>query len=203
VASLGPNFPGAASSVADAGTSEDGGAWVTPSNIFANDGANSTTSLTPAEFSEKLTAQSFGFTVPGGATIDGILVEIERADTTANLLAVDFRVQLLDASGALVGTNKKDGVTVWPAAMAVASYGGASDTWGASPTDGMVNDVDFGVVVSVDTTGGAAATPEVDFIRMTVFYTAAAPPPPGFSPGPYESRDQVPGLSRVKYRGRR
>jgi len=174
MASQGPFFPGTVTT--ESVSTESANDWLTPGNIAADDGSEA--QITAATYdspdiSFRLKAQNFGFTIPTAATIDGITVEIDRRSIIAGS-GKDFRVQLLNAAGALVGTNKADTATAWPTTSTVKTYGGAADTWTASPTDAMVNDPDFGVVLSVSA-AIANADIGVDFIRVTVTYTAANP----------------------------
>lgn len=173
MATAGPNFPSSATNNSSAPESAE--AWVNPTNIFSDNATEA--SITAATFdspdiSQRLFAQGFGFAIPGGSTIDGITVEIDRRDGGVGA-ASDNRVQLLDASSALVGDNKADLPTDWPTNSAIATYGGAADKWNATPTVDMVNSANFGVALSVQ--ADAANTDIfVDFIRITITYT---PPP--------------------------
>jgi len=178
MATEGPNFPSAAISLANAGTSEDANAWVSPTNVGADDATEAT--ITAATFdspdiSEILVASSFGFGIPAGSTIDGITVEIDRRNSVG--AASDNRVQLATGTtfADLVGDNKADLPTDWPTASAVATYGGAADTWNAGLTVAQVNAAGFAVFLSAQ--ADAANTDiQVDFIRVTITYT-----PPAFS----------------------
>jgi hypothetical protein len=175
MATQGPFYPGTVTTASAA--PESANDWLTPSNIAADDGSEA--QITAATFdspdiSFQLIAANFGFTIPtDAASIDGITVEIDRRSIIASS-GVDNRVQLRDASGTLVGANKAT-ATVWPSSTAVATYGGAADTWTASPTVAMVNDPDFGVVLSAKA-NIANADIGVDFIRVTVTYTENTSP---------------------------
>lgn len=173
MASQGPNYGGTMSSAAF-GATEVAEAWVNPGNAAADDGTEAT--ITAATFdtndvSEVLWASNFGFTVPAGATIDGLVVEIDRRCSTGG--AVDFRVQFYDTSiGAVQGDNKAS-VSAWPTTLSVATYGGATDTWGIAGIDStFVNQTDFGLFLSAQATGNNTDV-QVDFMRVTVHYTAA------------------------------
>jgi len=171
-------YPGTAISAA-AHAPEDDNDWINPTNVGADDGA--VADITAATFdspdiSRQLYASQFGFSIPDGSTIDGILVEIERNNAAG--AASDNRVQLSTAENTFVGDDKANTALDWPAALTVASYGGAADTWNASPTPAMVNDAGFGVTLSAQ--ADAANTDiAVDFIRITIFYT---PPPAEIPP---------------------
>jgi hypothetical protein len=155
--------------------------WTNPNNIKADDGSYTTAAIAyvmPQSGTYRLKAQNFDFSaIPDGSTIDGILVEIERKASVASRLQ-DYRVQLLDASGNLVGANKGSS-TYYTTSDVVASYGNATDTWSASPTAAMVKDADFGVVLSTKNAVSGTVTASVDFIRITIYYT----PPAGRSWG--------------------
>ena len=167
----GPNYPAVSSS--SAVSPENANAWTTPANAGADDGA--TASITAATYdagdiSDRLVTSAYSFTVPGTATIDGVVVEIERNNAAG--AASDNRVQLLDETGGIAGNNNADLATDWPATLSVVTYGSATTTWGLALTPAIVNDPDFGVCLSAQ--ADAANTDiAVDFIRMTVHYTPA------------------------------
>lgn len=174
MASQGPRYPGTAASLSNAGSSEDKDAWVNPANVGADDGTEST--ITAATFdspdiSQLLVASNFGFAIPTGSTINGIVVEIDRRNSAG--AASDNRVQLATGTtfADLVGTNKADTALDWPTATAVATYGGAADTWTAGLTVAQINAAGFAVFLSVQA-DAANTDVQVDYIRVTVHYTA-------------------------------
>lgn len=172
MASQGPNYPATVTTTSPA--PENANDWLNPTNVGAADGAEA--SITAATYdspdiSFRLNARNYGFTIPAGATIDGVLVEINKRDQAIGG-AVDFRVQLQDGNGNLVGTNKADTLTDWPTNATTISYGGAADGWNASLTPTLVNGTLFGVIFSAQATA-ANTDIFVDFIRVTVYYTAA------------------------------
>lgn len=123
------------------------------------------------ETSDYLDVQGWGFAIPTGATIDGILVTIERKSSTGTVK--DATLQLLNASGTPVGDDKALALEAWPTSDGSQEYGGTSDTWGISPTESMVNDANFGVRLSVtgDVVDDVAS---VDRVSIKVYYTEAA-----------------------------
>lgn len=179
MASEGPRFPSAAVNLSNAGSSENTDAWVSPTNVGADDGAEA--SITAASYdtpdiSQILVCSNFGFAIPAGSTIDGIVAEIERRDAAIGA-ASDNRVQLAKGTtfASLVGTNKAATTTDWPTAAAIATYGASNDLWGATWTAAEINASSFALFLSVQ--ADAANTDIfVDFIRLTVHYTAAAVP---------------------------
>jgi hypothetical protein len=166
MASAGPNSPGTAANNTAVGTV----AWGSPDNIKASDNVRA---LVANEFSaitsNYIQASNFGFSIPTGATIDGILVEIEIRDNAGTGQVYDSAVKIVKADGSVGSTNKASG-TAWPDLDTYRSYGSSSDLWGESWSAENINDSDFGVVMSVTIDGffGAAG---VDHIRITVTYT--------------------------------
>lgn len=178
MASQGPLYPGTTANLSNAPESAE--AWVNPGNVSADDGTEATITAatydTP-DISQLLVCSNFGFTIPGTANIDGIIVEIDRRNSAG--AASDNRVQLAlgTAFANLVGTNKADTALDWPASLTIATYGGAADTWGTSFTASQINASTFAVMLSVQ--ADAANTDiQVDFVRMTVHYTEIAAPGP-------------------------
>lgn len=145
--SEGPNNPGTLADDDAVGTLT----WSNPGNADANDASYATVSSEGigAEITHYLRATNFGFSIPGAATIDGIVVEIDRncsSDSSDN--CEDSTVQLIQG-GTIQGDNNADTGTPWPTSDAYASYGGLSDTWGLSWTAANINASNFGVALSV------------------------------------------------------
>ncbi len=170
MASGGPNSPGTVANDATSGTY----AWVNPTNTEASDNAYSTTTgLEVFHTTQYLEATNFGFSVPSGATIDGILVEIERKKGVGDPIK-DLEVRIIKSDGTWGTTNKADTVNAWPTTDTYKSYGSSSDLWDESWSDTDINDTDFGVVLRAKNTVGipnGAIVPSVDHIRITVSFT--------------------------------
>lgn len=162
--SQGPNSPTAAANDTSAGTR----AWETPGNVFGSDNAYAQASApSVTALTYYLKATGFGFTVPSGATINGIVVEIERR---ASGTVKDASVRLYKG-GALAGADRGDLETAWPTSDASRTYGGATDLWGTTWTPADVNSSTFGVGLQAQMSPLAQAL--VDHIRVTVYYTEA------------------------------
>lgn len=167
MASEGPLYPGTVATAQEAGDDND---WSDPGNVSADDGAEATVTASSFDANDQtfaLRCSNFGFAIPGGATIDGIVVEIEQREFAGS--ARDQQVQLFSAPGTTIGDDKAT-LDAWPSSATIATYGGAADDWNASPTPALVNDSGFGVQVkafatSVNTDVG------IDFVRITVHYT--------------------------------
>ena len=151
-------------------------AWSNPDNAKASDNSYAIATLTGGyEVSNYLKATNFGFNIPTGATIDGILVEIEKRIFGDGDVVSDNIVSIVKANGSVGSTNKAIAGN-WTLIEAYSSYGGATDKWSETLTEADINDSDFGVVLSVngdEDDGGYNSTARVDHIRITVYYTEA------------------------------
>lgn len=166
MASEGPNSPGTTGNDATVGTVD----WTNPGNITTSN--NSYASVGGNNTSKYLTATNFGFSAVTGA-VDGILGEVEQSKVNGG---IENAVRLI-IGGSITGSNKSTGATL-PDVDTYVSYGGAADLWGTTPTPANITASTFGMGFST-TGGGAAANRQVDHIRMTVYYTAAAATTPG------------------------
>jgi hypothetical protein len=159
--STGPNNPSATS----VGVPNDR-PWTDPENVYSSNDSYMTASAGEEGgfFTDLQRFTGFGFAVPTGATINGIVLEVERK---AAGTVIDTGISLVKA-GTESGTDKASGSN-WPASDAYATYGGASDLWGTTWSVAEVNASDFGMSISayVDT----LSTASVDHIRITVHYT--------------------------------
>lgn len=167
MASQGPLNPGTVADDASHGPGSN--VWSNPSNAAASDNAYAIYTLSAGNRpSHYLKATNFGFSIPSGATIDGIIVEIEKS-TGGSGTVTDDEVKIVKADGS-IGTTNKALAGDWPAEQ-YHTYGGATDKWGETWTDANINDVDFGVVISANRVTGTTPSARVDHIRITVHYT--------------------------------
>lgn len=145
--------------------------WSNPTNIYTSNNVYASNGLDGDEVSYWLRATDFGFTIPDGATIDGILVEIERRCNEE--YGADYAMKIVKA-GTEQG-NDHASVTEWPASDTYKSYGSSSDKWGLSWTSDYINSHLFGASISAiyEEDPEFRATFYVDHIRITVYYTLA------------------------------
>lgn len=169
MASSGPNSPTITGNVtAIAGQSI---AWTTTANITSsNDAYGSTAAPVSNQTTRWLKAAGFGFAIPGNAIIDGIVVEVEKSRLSGSGTLTDTSVRLLK-NNTIVGQDRSSQGLAWTGTDAYSTYGGSTDTWGMVWTPSEVNSFAFGVGFSCSESGGVGATPGVDHIRITVYYT--------------------------------
>lgn len=110
----------------------------------------------------------FGFSIPAGATIDGIEVEIDWWAT--NILEEDI-IQLYKA-GTLVGNNLSTSSTL-PDSVETTSYkGGPTNLWGTTWTDADINNSTFGIGIRcINPSMKFPATVNIDVVRIRINYT--------------------------------
>jgi hypothetical protein len=178
MADTGYKSPGTAANDDAVGTE----VWNNPDNIKTDDPYMANTESSPGETSNYLKATNFGFTIPTGSTIDGILVEIKRYTNrdTDTLYTKDSAVKIVKASGSIGTTNKGYVDTKWTTNSGYFSYGASDDLWEEIWTASDINNSNFGVVLSSTRTGttGAAWFSYVEHIRIKVYYTELLPKSP-------------------------
>ena len=147
-------------------------AWTNPNNAKVSDNIYSTIADQDGDVTTHyLKATNFGFAIPTGATIDGIVVEIERKDSGANDWR-DSRISIVKANGT-IGTTNKSTSAFWSTIEGYVSFGGATDKWGETWTEADIEDIDFGVVFSAYQYSSGTSI-SVDHIRITIYYTEVA-----------------------------
>lgn len=145
-------------------------AWSTPNNAMTSDNTYSEVTIADNQTTHYLKATNFGFSIPTGATIDGILVEIEAVRLSGG--GENWSSVKLIKNGVIGGANR---TSAGSSISAVENYdpipatGGATDLWGESWTPADINNSNFGVVASFGPSG--ASTTRVDHIRMTIYFT--------------------------------
>ena len=166
MSSQGPNSP--ATAVND--TSFGSRAWANVNNVFSSDNVRSSASNFPPMTTNYLKVTNFGFSIPSGATIDGIEATIERRSNPAG--ALDTRVRIV--KGGTISTTDNSSANAWTTSDVVRTYGSSSYLWGETWTDTDINSSTFGLacasVHSVFSKGGHVN--EIDHITITVYYTA-------------------------------
>lgn len=159
-----------ATELAGTGASDTGigaAAWTSPGNITAEDSSSASCTASGSDITHGLQATNFGFSIPSGATIDGVVATFRRRYVFGT--PVDYSVRLIKG-GVYTGTDKALGA-FWPPAFSKDSFGGSTDLWGTTLSDTDVNASNFGVMIQAQDDTGFSSTFEVDSVEMTIHYT--------------------------------
>lgn len=147
-------------------------AWLNPGNILtSNNGYATVDSEFGNPTSNYLKATNFGFVIPAGATINGILVEIESKVSGSTNTWSNVRI----VKGGSISTTTKsgatNGITTTEGYSSIPASGAETDLWGETWTADDINSSTFGVVASLSIPVFTQVS--VDHIRITVYYTEA------------------------------
>lgn len=151
--------------------------WTNPGNVTTSDDNYATFfAQFDGDFSKDLDCTNFGFSIPAGATINGIQANIERNGFDIT----DLSIKLLngDGAGGESAQDKSTGAS-WSSSDTVDSFGGSTDTWGETWSVSDVNSSNFGIRIQCqDNTAGippALGSAQIDHVEITVYYTASGP----------------------------
>ncbi len=152
-------------------------AWGTTNNIKLDDGTpcnSAGQSSVTVVYTYYMKATNFGFSVPSGATINGVTVTWQTARARSDGTAKDYVCKLVKG-GAISGDNKAVGTDLTTSYVDY-SYGGSSNLWGLSLSDSDINASNFGAVISYEYSGNGTNNQiiRVDYMTITVTYTEAA-----------------------------
>jgi len=146
--------------------------WIDTDNVKISDNSRaSAPSTSKNNYCDWLRVTNFGFSIPVGATINGIEVQIEHFRISSSQNPIDSAVYLRKTIGQ-VGDNFADG-TPWTEEIdEIFTYGDATELWGTTWSVADINSSDFGLDFSV-LADGSATKPEVDHIQIRIHYTEA------------------------------
>lgn len=164
--SQGPNSPSAAISTGA------GNVWSNPTRVFALDGLFATSLSGGGLISAGLQATGYGFAIPGGATILGIVATVYAKNNASfpTSFVGDYVVKLVKA-GVPVGANRSS-TGNYNNFVSPVVHGGPTDLWGTTWTPADINNANFGLIQSTDSSG-AGFTGSIDYISIQVYYSAA------------------------------
>jgi hypothetical protein len=168
----GPLAPATVTTVAIPGSSAT---WANTNNVSVSDDVYSGTGDIAGgagSYTDYLVATNFGFSIPGGSTITGIEVIVERSDASG--LTSDYRVRIV--KGGVIGSTEMSAGAAYGTADSYGLYGTPFDSWGETWTDADINAADFGIAVAAqrNAVGGSSAA-VIDQILITVYYSAVLP----------------------------
>lgn len=160
--------PSTAADDASAGTV----AWTNVGGGGFPGGGSALITLPAADRSHYLDCTDFGFDIPSGATIVGIVATINRQTSLGAI--TDQAVQLIKG-GAIQATSRATGA-VWSGDR---YFGGTSDLWGTTWTPAQINASNFGIAFAgawfegIPPVGGNAVG-KVSSVQIAVYYTLAS-----------------------------
>ncbi len=145
--------------------------WTIPaSSLITNDTNYATASLDASQATHYLLASGFGFTIPTGATIDGIQVTVRRFESGSTDRVYDNHVYLMK-TGTIGGTDLKK-TTAWGQTEQDITYGSSTEKWGQTWTAEDINNSTTGLAFSaIKDSDNNSRTASVDYVSMTVYYT--------------------------------
>ena len=145
--------------------------WTGLSYIYSTDDSYAVSPFISYSMTRPLLASSFGFTIPTGATIDGIEVNIEANENNAAADVYAATVMLMKETDTPIGSNYWSASEL-PTSDSTRTYGSTTDKWGTSWTATEINASTFGVYLMYH--GENIYQVDVDWIFVTVYYTAYA-----------------------------
>ena len=157
-----------------------GSGWTNPGNAVSSNNAVATATANDDQATDALVCTGYGFTVPAGATILGIIMRVERRTSAVppgTAPTRDATVRVIK-NGAATPTEGAT-ATNYTNGDVVEVHGSATELWGETWTDADINNANFGAgfVAQKVGTAGNAVTISVDHIQLEVFYNAAPPAP--------------------------
>lgn len=164
MASQGPNNPGTLANDASFGLIP----WANVANAASSNDLRANANGLDTNTTQYLKVTNFGFTIPDGAKIDGIVVEAEVSKSGLGAIT-DVRCRLVKG-GTIQGTDRLNG-TGWTTTDTYLSHGGAADLWGGTWAASDINNAGFGCVLAAQNSGANPTNALCDHIRITVYYT--------------------------------
>jgi hypothetical protein len=132
----------------------------------------------------KMRCTGYGFAIPAGATINGIIVMLNRHAKKKNKVT-DLAVHLVKA-GATGATNRAT-TTFWPNKAASENHGGAADLWGDTWTEADINAANFGAEIAAQAPDPKSRKEDanLDGVTITVVYNVVVSTTCGNIPSTY------------------
>ena len=147
------------------------GRAITSNNSYSTASVDGTTT-------RYLQCSSYGFTIPVGAIINGITVNVERrSNSTANGGSQDAAMRIV--KGGVIGATDKSSSTIYTTSDVTEAHGSATDLWGLTWLTTDINATNFGAAFAATklSSVGNSHTISVDVISITVDYTLDVTPP--------------------------
>lgn len=156
-----------------AGANAGGGgpAWTNPGNAGVVDATYATATITAVDGeTATLRVTNFGFALPGGATIDGIIFHITWRASVAGIME-DSLLQLVGTG--VTGAGNYGGTSLLADTDTTAVFGSAISILCDPLTGADVNDASFGIDIRIGPNpAGGAANIFIDGVRLFIYYSA-------------------------------
>lgn len=129
--------------------------------------------------SNYLKITNWGFSIPSGASIVGVIADVRAYHSTCCGYQSSLYSVKLVKGGTVTGSEGKSTSTL-PASPAYTAHGAVNSLWGTSLTPADVNSTGFGIAIAFQ--AAAQFNPgygSLDHIRLKVFYAGGSPAPSG------------------------
>lgn len=159
--------------------------WTNPQNAAASDNSYATIAITSSSQTTPYhKSAGFGFNVPTDAIINGIEVNLERAQTTANCFYDESASIMKDGVTPILSSNRavSNPKTYWPTTDTYKTYGGPTDLWNQTWTPAEINNSGFGFgIYARKLCSGSMRYARIDNVSIKVYYTLPDTTPPTIS----------------------
>lgn len=139
-------------------------AWSGVDNGTFQDSVLTSITFGSLQSSDYASYYDYGFSIPTGATINGIIFEVYAYTHGASHVVTAYPSK--DGSAVQgVGIEMPNSGVGWNA------YGSATELWGVTWTASEINSTAFSFIIQAVATSGASTTTSFDAVRVTVHYT--------------------------------
>jgi len=158
-------FPTSATSKSGTGVVQ----WSNVNNITADDGSAASITLGSSEQSAILVAGNFNFGISPLATIDGLVISMERYASLSNTIE-DKQVLLTAYNGSFIISPDKSASAYWSTTNGVVTFGSPSDLWGRIGISAeIINNLEL--YFTCYNLSYSSATGYIDYVKATVYYS--------------------------------
>ncbi len=157
-------------------------AWANPDRAQTSNNSDATVNLDDNDTSDALVCFDYGFAIPAGATVLGIIVKLERSTSSGGSARRDAIMVVL--KGGAAAPADRATATAYTTGDVVEDHGGATDLWGTTWTPADINDAGFGAgfaAIKAGATGGVEQV-FVDHMEIEVHYSQPPAAPSLVSP---------------------
>ena len=142
-------------------------AWTNLAGPKGAGGEAARATLSGSAVTHWLLTTGYGFALPTGATVRGLVVTVVRSASFVDEIT-DYGCSVVKA-GNPVGLPKLN-LGPWPTSTQTLTYGSATNTWGQTWTAELVNATDFGAAFAARGTMATAEMALVDHVTVTVHF---------------------------------